>query len=229
MDLALSVSNLTITLGNSIIIRDLSFDLGTGDTLVILGPNGAGKTVLLRALLGLLPYQGEVRWKAGIKIGYVPQRVPFAKDIPITVEDFFLLRGIELRSAQELLIQVGIAENSFLKKQLGYLSSGQFQRVLIAWALAHNPGAVLFDEPTAGVDAGGEETIHDLLRKVHRTRKVAVILVTHDLTTVYSEATHVLCLNAQKFCYGLPQRVLDPAVLKSIYGRDVKIFGHGHD
>jgi len=156
MENILRVSNLRVELDNAVILKNLSFELTEGQTLVILGPNGAGKTVLLKSLLGILPHQGEIMWRQGVRIGYVPQRVPLNKDLPITIEDFFALKGIPSDAVSEVLKLVGIPDSLFLKKQLGLISSGQFQRVLIAWALVKNPNVLLFDEPTAGIDIGRE-------------------------------------------------------------------------
>ncbi len=85
----LKVKDLNIELDGEKIIENLSFEVGEGDFLVILGPNGAGKTVLLKALLNILPYKGTIHWQEGIKIGYVPQRFPLIKDIPLSVREFF--------------------------------------------------------------------------------------------------------------------------------------------
>lgn len=222
----LHVSKLRVILDETEVFRDLNFDLNENETLVVLGPNGCGKTVLLRTLLGLLPYQGEVSWKAGVKIGYVPQRVPLKRDLPITVENFFGLKNVSSRAAAEALQEVGIGDQAFLRKQLGILSSGQFQRVLIAWALVSRPEVVLFDEPTAGIDIGGEETIHSLLKKTQSEHRFAVILVTHDLSAVYSEATNVLCMSHRKLVYGRPNDVLDPETLRELYKTDIKFFRH---
>lgn len=194
-----------------------------------MGPNGAGKTILLKALLGLIPHQGEIHWKKGIKIGYVPQRVPLNKDLPITVIDFFRLKQVSKRDSLAVLRNVGVTEESFLDKPLGTLSSGNFQRVLIAWALIPDPQVILFDEATAGIDIGGEDLIHSFLHQKKDEQKLAIILVTHDLTAVYSEATRVLCLNGQKSCYGLPQEVLQTRRLQDIYGRELKYYRHNHD
>ena len=193
---------------------------------MILGPNGAGKTVLLRALLGLVPYRGGVSWKAGVRIGYVPQRVPLNKELPITVADFFELKKTRPAGVPALLRRVGITQEDFPGQQLGLLSSGQFQRVLIAWALVNDPNVLLFDEPTAGIDIGGEETIYDLLHRTQRERRLSVILVTHDLSTVCSEATNVLCINNKVSCYGPPREILDPEVLQKIYGKEIKFYRH---
>jgi zinc transport system ATP-binding protein len=224
----LAVSDLRLELGGHVLFQGLHFDLAEKETLVVLGPNGAGKTVLLKTLLGLIPCQGKVSWSSGVKIGYVPQRVPLNRDLPVTVKDFFGLKGIDADLAGEALSDVGVRGPDFLMRQLGLLSSGQFQRVLIAWALAGNPDVLLFDEPLAGIDVGGEETIYTLLRRTQKKRKLAVVLVTHDLSTVYSLASNVLCINGKIFCYGRPREVLTPRLLQEIYGSEMKFFRHAH-
>lgn len=222
----LSVSHLGVELGGKTIFRDLSFSLKENETLVVLGPNGCGKTVLLRALLGMLPYRGTVAWKAGLKIGYVPQRVPLSRELPVTVADFFGLKGVRADEAKEALRHVGLADSSFAARMLGLLSSGEFQRVLVAWALVRHPDVLFFDEPTAGIDIGGEETIHTLLKKMRLKHRFAVVLVTHDLAAVYAEATHVLCMSHGRVSYGPPRDILDPRILRGIYGAEVRFFRH---
>jgi zinc transport system ATP-binding protein len=229
MEPVLKVSNLRVDLEGRTLFRDLDFELGPGETLVVLGPNGAGKTVLLRTLLGLIPCQGQITWKKNATRGFVPQRVPLNKDLPVTIGDFFSLKGIEPVETLEVLGQVGMAGANNLKKQLGLLSSGQFQRVLIAWALAKRPDVLLFDEPTAGIDLGGEETIYTLLRRTQEERRFSIILVTHDLNLVYSLATRVLCLNPKTSCYGPPRQVLNPEMLAELYGGEIRYFHHTHD
>ncbi|HEX5419130.1 MAG TPA: metal ABC transporter ATP-binding protein, partial [Gammaproteobacteria bacterium] len=91
-----------------------------------------------------------------------------------------------------------------------------------------DPNVLLFDEPTAGIDVGGEETIHNLLRRTRQNHRFSMILVTHDLSTVYSEATNVLCVNNKTACYGAPETILDPEVLRSVYGTEAKFYRHTH-
>ncbi len=227
-DPILSVRDLTVELDGKLVLDRLSFDLADQETLVILGPNGAGKTVLLRSLLGLLPHGGRVDWRSDARIGYVPQRIPLNRELPVTVADFFALRGGPRRDVPALLRGVGITDPAFSTKPLGLLSSGQFQRTLVAWALMNDPNVILFDEPTAGVDIGGEETINKLLRRTRRERRLSMILVTHDLSTVSSEADHALCINNTVACYGEPKTILDPEVLRGVYGTDAKFYRHSH-
>ncbi len=224
----LKVSHLSVKIEGFAILRDVSFELQQGETLVVIGPNGAGKTVLLKALLGLIPHTGEIEFRGDLKLGYVPQRVPLNRDLPVSVLDFFFIKGVNPENTLRALEQVGITDPDFLKKPLGALSSGQFQRVLIAWSVVNKPHVLLFDEPTSGVDVTGEETIHTLLHKMQEALNLTTILVTHDLNVVCAKATQVLCLNKQQVCYGKPKDILTADTLKSLYGGDVKFFEHTH-
>ena len=226
-DLVLEVKDLSVELAGEKVINNLSFELKKGDTLTILGPNGAGKTVLLKTLLGLLPYKGEIEWKKNVRIGYVPQRLPFIKDIPLSVKDFLKLKKSSEEEIEGILNSVGFKEN-LLDKKIGNLSSGQFQRILIAWSLIENPQVLLFDEPTTGIDIEGEETVYNLLAKLKEERELTILLVTHDLSVVYAFSNYVICLNKQPICYGFPQEVLTPENLKRLYGEEVKYYRHKH-
>jgi len=225
--LILKVKNLSVMLDNQSIIENLSFEVKRGDALTILGPNGAGKSVLLKTLLGLIPYRGEIEWAKGIKIGFVPQRLPFIKGIPLSIKDFFNLKGSPEKETEAILNSVGFKED-FSRKKIGDLSSGQFQRVLIAWGLVGNPQVLLFDEPMTGVDISAEETIYNLLAKLKEERDLTILLVTHDLSVVYKFSTNVICLNRQPICYGPPQEVMTPESLRKLYGGEVKYYQHKH-
>jgi len=222
----LKVKNLNVKLDSEEIIKGLSFEVKEGDVLTILGPNGAGKTVLLKTLVGIFPYKGKIEWRKDVRIDYVPQRVPFVKDIPINVEEFFLLKTTS-EEAREILELVGF-EGSILKKRLGDLSSGQFQRILVAWALVKNPNVLLFDEPMAGIDISGKETIYNLLFKLKKERNLTILLVTHDLSVVFKFSNFVVCLNKCPICQGVPKKVLTPQILHKLYKEEVKFYTHRH-
>ena len=225
--LALRVNNLTVELSNQKIIDNLSFEVKKGETLVILGPNGAGKTTLLRALLGIIPYQGKIEW-AVKNISYLPPKeIMQTKEImPLTVGDFYGLKEITRQEAFESLSSVGLSNDTF-KKRIAHLSTGQFQRLGIAWALVDKPDTLLFDEPTSGIDIGGTETIYSLLHKFWKKQKLTIILVTHDLSIVWGHADNVLCLNKKGLCYGVPSKALTTNKLKELYGVGVKYYKHG--
>ena len=225
----LKVKNLNVEIGREKIIENLSFKIKEGEVLTLLGPNGAGKTVLLKALLGILPYQGEIQWQKGIKISYIPTRLSSIKDVLLTVKDFFGLKKIPQEKMCEILEEVGIGDPNFFGKQISCLSTGQFQRILVAWGLSGEPQFLLFDEPVFGIDIGGQETIYELLNKLRKERNLTILLVSHDLNIVYEFTDNVLCLNKRALCYGPPKTVLTPQNLAQLYGSEVKFYQHVHN
>lgn len=223
-----SAHNVSVTLAGEHIIENVSFTLHEKEVLVILGPNGAGKTTLLRALLGLIPYTGTIIWHTK-KISYLPPQELLTRKYlpPLNIADFFSLKNVDINKTQKMLHEVGL-DNTVLKKQFTELSTGMFQRMMIAWALISEPDALLFDEPTAGIDIGGEETIYSLLHKFWEERNLSIILITHDLQVVWEHATHVLCLNKKLVCSGAPELVLSQETLEKLYGAGVKGYEHRH-
>lgn len=226
MGIILKVENLSVELYGETILENLAFKVEEGEILTILGPNGAGKTVLLKALLGILPHKGKIEWRQGVKIGYVPQRLPFIKDIPMSVGEFFKLKKTSDKITRDILKSIGLAED-ILRKKIGSLSSGQFQRILVGWALVSNPQILLFDEPTTGVDISGQESIYEFLEKLKEERGLTILLITHDLSVVYKFATRCLCLNKKLLCYSLPKE-LTPESLAQLYGGEIKLYEHSH-
>jgi zinc transport system ATP-binding protein len=226
----LTVSHLTVELSNNKIIKDLSFSVEKGDTVAIIGPNGAGKTVLFKALIGLIPYTGDILWHPGIKIGYVPQRLFVGADIPLTVQEFFNLKNAHPQEIHRTLTSVGydLTHDHILKQKLGTLSGGQLQRVLIAWALVGHPDVLLFDEPTTGVDISAEESIYGLLHRLQEHENLTMLLISHELQVVYRYATNVLCLNKEGICFGPPKKTLTPATLSQLFGENTGIYHHQH-
>jgi len=234
-DSVLTVEDLSVTLDETQILRDVSFELRRGEALAVVGPNGAGKTMLFRALLGLAPHAGTVRWAPDVKIGYVPQRFAVDRSAPITAMEFFLLQSPRFwRPAREFvdhldheLNAVGLRRD-ILQKNLGELSGGETQRLLIAWALLEHPGVLLLDEPTAAVDVGFEDTIYALLHRVQLDRGTTLLLISHDLNVVYRYAQSVLCLNRTVVCHGTPVEALNPEALATLYGES-GYYRHDHE
>lgn len=224
----LEVKNLTVVFNNERVIDDLSFNLKKDENLVILGPNGAGKTVLLKTLLGIIPFEGEINWKKDTKIGYMPQKFLTDKNLPLTIEEFFKFKKVGLDKIKQILKCVGISDFSVLKKKIGVISSGQLQRILVAWGLIDNPEVLLFDEPTSGIDIEGQETIYNLLNKIDKECALAIIIITHDLNIVSRIADSVLCLNKKAICYGSPQEILNGSIINQLYGGEIKFYSHNH-
>ncbi len=232
-DNILEVKNLSVSFGLEKIFDNFSFAVGRGEFLTILGPNGSGKTVLLKALLSLLDdarVSGEVSWGSNAKIGYLPQGLTHlkVKDLPLSVAEFLALKNISKQRAIELFKTVDINDEKILSKQIGTLSGGQFQRMLMVWALANNPNVLLFDEPTTGVDVSGEESIYKLLSKLQKEKHLTIILITHDFNVVSHYSTDVLCVGKGAVCHGKPQEVLVPEKLQELYGSPIKFYHHKH-
>ena len=226
----LEVSNLQVAYDKQTIIKGLSFSVAPRDILIVLGPNGAGKTTLLRSLLNLVPYQGSVTWQTR-KIGYLPPQELLQRQNlpPLQLAEFFQFKTKtrDDESIKTLLFEVGL-DDSVLTRQFNELSTGQFQRMMIAWSLLDNPDVLILDEPTSGIDIGGEETIYSLLHRFWQKQNLTILLVTHDLHVVWEYATQVLCLNRQQMCMGKPDEVLTPQKLKQLYGTGIKFYQHRH-
>ena len=227
----LKVKNLNIKFGNEEIVKNLSFEVKKGDFFIILGPNGAGKTTLFKSLLGLIPYNGEIKWlEKKNNLGYLPERLSRInfKKMPISIKEFYRFKENSDEEIIKTLKSVGLEDKKFLNRNPGDLSSGQFQRMLIGWTLLKNPKVIFFDEPTTGIDIGGEKTIYSLIGKFWKEKKLTVLLITHDLNIVYAYATNVLCLHKSGLCYGSPRNVLTPQTLEKLYGNEIKFYKHNH-
>lgn len=230
MSNVLEVERLSVELGRTSILRDLSFSVSLGETLAIIGPSGSGKTVLLKALIGTIPSSGEIRWAPGTTIGYVPQKLDIERNLPITGTDLLRAKAdVANREPGEVsrAIELVSLTPPLARKPIGTLSGGQFQRLLIAFALMGDPSVLLCDEPTAGVDEPGEENLYAMIRRVQENRNLTLLLVSHELNLVYRYATQVLCLGRSRSWFGPPLEILTPERLREVYGSPMKF--HLHD
>ncbi|MDO8469693.1 MAG: metal ABC transporter ATP-binding protein [bacterium] len=236
----LSVRDLAVEIDGTSVLKNVSFDIAPQEVLAIVGPNGAGKSVLLKTLLGFFrPSGGSISFAPGTRIGYLPQRFHVDSYLPMTALEFLeLKRAMPTRLAEVPAKQAGrqalaraIEQTEISPKllvtPLAYLSSGQLQKVLLAWALMNEPNLLFFDEPTENVDVVGQESVYSLLHHLQDHLGIALIIISHDLHVVYRYANHVLCLNHTMTCYGEPQTALTSAALSELYG-DHAFFHHHH-
>lgn len=228
----LSVENLSVSLSGTAVLTDLTFSVERGASLAIVGPNGAGKTVLLKALIGAFPVTGTFQWAHGTQIGYVPQKLDITRDVPITGVDFLKARIALARESAitipDILASVGLTM-SVGRQPIGALSGGQFQRLLIAFALVGAPNVLLLDEPTVGVDEPGQERLNELVHRLQKDHGLTVFLVAHDLGIVHRYATTVLCLNRHRVCaFGAPRDILTAELLREVYGSPLAFHVHEH-
>jgi zinc transport system ATP-binding protein len=227
----LDVAHLTVRFGDVVALGDLSFSAAAGASVAIIGPNGAGKTALFRALIGAIPYEGEIRWSPRARLGYVPQKLDLQRDVPVTGLDFLRARlvvaGQSEADRDEALGLVGLPLAT-CQRPIGTLSGGQFQRLLVAFALMGRPNVLLLDEPTASVDERGQEHLNELVHRLAVERGLTVLLISHDLSVVYRYATTVVCLGGRTPTVGPPSAVLSHDALREAYGTDVAFHVHEH-
>jgi zinc transport system ATP-binding protein len=231
LDNVLDVDRLSIRFEKVEVLTDLSFQVAKGASLAVIGPNGAGKTALFQALIGSIPFEGTIRWAPGVRIGYVPQKLDLDRDVPITGRDFLRVRSNSTSGADaeisRTLELVGISKEAS-ENSIGILSGGQFQRLLVAFALLGNPSVLLLDEPTAGVDGPGQKCLNELTHRLREQQGVSVLFISHELSVVYQYATNVLCLGGKHAYFGPPRKILTPALLSEIYGSPVDYHVHDH-
>ncbi|OGL73945.1 hypothetical protein A3C96_02690 [Candidatus Uhrbacteria bacterium RIFCSPHIGHO2_02_FULL_60_10] len=225
---AISVQNVSVDLGGVHVLEDLTFAIPQGDVVAILGPNGSGKTTLLKAMLGLIPFHGEIRifgkhlHAVRELIAYVPQRFDFDREFPITVGEYMDLarhRHTPPDRIASRLAEVGLPA-TLLDQRLGSLSGGQMQRVLIAQALLNNPLVLFLDEPAANIDISGEATFTGILKDLSKRQDVTVVMVTHDISMVTGLVDHVLCLDGRMLCFGRTNQVLTEKKINEVFRGD---------
>jgi zinc transport system ATP-binding protein len=229
MSKVLEVEGLSVSFGRREIFRDVSFSVDAGSSLAIIGPNGSGKTVLFKALIGSLAHGGSVRWAPGTRIGYVPQKLDIERDLPVSGRDFLNAKAsVTTAPASELQRVLGLVAlgGQVVGQPLGTLSGGQFQRLLLAFALMGRPTVLLSDEPTAGVDEPGEESLYATIERLRKEEGLTVLLISHELNVVYRRAENVLCLSRGRAYMGPPLEVLTPERLAQLYGTDVGFHSH---
>jgi zinc transport system ATP-binding protein len=223
----LSVGSLGLTLSQRRILQDINLELKTGEFLGLIGPNGGGKTSLLRVILGILkPTCGQVIWHDPVTsdrpaIGYVPQRSGADRNYPLRTLEIVTqgrqgalpawgTRGRELRQqAEASLRRVGLEAET--NTPFSVLSGGQQRRALVARALMDNPKVLLIDEPTAGVDAQGQDQICSILRDLTH-HGIAILLVSHDIPLIAEYADRIACLSITLHWHGAAHELTDEIV-----------------
>lgn len=228
-----SARGLGVSRSGRTILSNVDIDVHAAEILTLIGPNGSGKTTLVRTLLGLeSPDTGELRRARGLVVGYVPQRFDIDHAIPMTVTRFLSLGSGDRRDQIErVLAEVGASSTS--NQQLGALSGGELQRVLLARALLNKPRLLVLDEPVRGVDYVGEAELYTLIEKLRDTRGLGVLLVSHDLHVVMAQADRVVCLNRHVCCSGVPETVAQHPEYVRLFGaeaaRTFAVYHHHHD
>lgn len=226
--------DLTVRLGGRTILHGVDFRIGTGEIVTVVGPNGSGKSTFMRALVGaVVPAQGSVTRRAGLRIGYVPQTLHIDPTLPLTVARFLSLPvRRDTAAVAAALAEAGLPE-TLAARQITALSGGQFQRVLLARALLADPHILVLDEPTKGLDQPGVAAFYLLIERVRRRLECAVLMVSHDLHVVMSASDRVICINGHICCEGAPTAVSEAPEYRALFGHGTRgalaLYQHEHD
>jgi len=224
---ALEVKNLVVRFGEQEIIRNISFALPEGTITALIGPNGAGKSVLLKTILGLYPYEGEIKifgenhLKMLNLIGYVPQNYNFDPVLPLTVYEFLKISNPQVE-IDKVLKEIDI--ENIKDRNLSRLSGGQLQRVLFARAILAQPKILLLDEPVSETDIVGQKEFYTIIKHLNKEHGTTILITSHEITIVHTFAQRVLCLNRSLICDGPITELFKEEILKKLYQRDIFVY-----
>ena len=228
----LKLENAGFSKNNKWLVKGVSLEVKQGEIVTLIGPNGSGKSTTAKIALGIYKnIEGKVN-KFTNRIGYVPQKISIDWTLPIRVIDFMSLT--EQPTDKQINIALTLTGVEHLKnKSLGNLSGGEFQRVLIARAIAKQPDILVLDEPVQGVDFKGEIALYELIKKISEELNCGILLISHDLHVVMSATDFVVCLNGHVCCSGTPQVVAKNDEYQELFGDRastiLSIYEHKHD
>ena len=228
----LKVENVSFSKNNKWLVKDVSLEVKEGEIVTLIGPNGSGKSTTAKIALGIYKdIEGKVK-RFTDKIGYVPQKISIDWTLPIRVIDFMSLT--EDPTDEQINIALILTGVEHLRnKNLSDLSGGEFQRVLIARAIAKQPNLLVLDEPVQGVDFKGEIALYELIKKISEELNCGILLISHDLHVVMSATDFVVCLNGHVCCSGTPEAVSKNNEYQELFGDRassiLSLYEHKHD
>ncbi len=225
--------SISVAYGRHVILDAVDISIAPREIVTVIGPNGAGKTTLIRVLLGLLkPTSGHLEPRGGMRIGYLPQRMQVDPVLPLKVNRLMTLtQRSSAVAVKEALAEAGVVH--LRDAQVGTLSGGELQRVLLARALLRDPELLVLDEPVQGVDFAGEAALYELISGIRARRGCGVLMISHDLHLVMAAADRVVCLNKHVCCAGTPEAVSRHPEYSRLFGRRaaaaLAVYTHHHD
>ena len=214
------------------LVRGISLEINQGQIVTLIGPNGSGKTTTAKMILNILNTdEGLVKGHAN-KMAYVPQKINIDWTMPLRVIDFMkITNSLNNTQITESLSMTGV--DKLLYNQIHSLSGGEFQRVLIARAIAKKPDLLVLDEPVQGVDFNGEIALYNLIKEISVNLNCGILLISHDMHFVMSTTDHVICLNGHICCSGSPSNVVKNPEYIKLFGQHnsetLSYYQHQHD
>lgn len=215
------------------LVRDIDFEVQRGEIVTLIGPNGSGKSTTARMALGVIrASEGTVRRMPGLRVGYVPQKVAVDWTLPLTVDRFLTLTNSLTRAEKDAaLASTGIAH--LASAEVRNLSGGEFQRAMLARAIARRPDLLVLDEPVQGVDFSGEIALYELIGEIRDQLHCGILLISHDLHIVMAATDRVICLNGHVCCHGSPGVVAESPEYRRLFGvhgaTQLAVYRHDHD
>jgi len=214
------------------LVKGISFEISQGQIVTLIGPNGSGKTTTAKMILNIINAdEGQITRNTD-KMAYVPQKINIDWTMPLRVIDFMkITNNLNDNQVVESLTTTGV--DKLLYNQIHNLSGGEFQRVLIARAIAKKPDLLVLDEPVQGVDYNGEIALYNLIKKISVNLNCGILLISHDMHFVMSTTDHVVCLNGHICCSGTPSSVVKNPEYIKLFGEHnsetLSYYQHHHD
>jgi len=214
------------------LVKGISFEISQGQIVTLIGPNGSGKTTTAKMILNIMNAdEGQITRNTD-KMAYVPQKINIDWTMPLRVIDFMkITNNLNDNQVIESLTTTGV--DKLLYNQIHNLSGGEFQRVLIARAIAKKPDLLVLDEPVQGVDYNGEIALYNLIKKISVNLNCGILLISHDMHFVMSTTDHVVCLNGHICCSGTPSSVVKNPEYIKLFGEHnsetLSYYQHHHD
>jgi zinc transport system ATP-binding protein len=227
------LNKISVMGGGEYILKEVDLSVSRNEIVTMVGPNGAGKSTLVKIALGLIkPDQGTVISCHGLKTGYVPQSVNLDESLPISVKRFLEVSGT--KNTEKLTAALHhVGAGNLLGHSLRNVSGGELRRILLARALLMKPDLMILDEPTSGVDIGGQASLYSLIQWIRDTYHCGILLVSHNLHVVMAATDRVVCLNRHLCCSGTPEHVQQHPEFVSLFGNKVAgelgFYRHDHD
>lgn len=215
--------------GDKLLLDKVSFSLNKGTINTLIGQNGAGKTTIAKMMLGLEePTSGKVVIDKNITIGYVPQKLDFNFNMPLTCLGLLKMLSPDQINGEEFIFSEFLDYKNINNKDISNISAGQLQKILLAGTLMQKPDLIILDEPTQFLDVSSQKQFYHVLTEAKEKFGSTIFMVSHDLFTVMKNSDQVICINGHICCSGRPADLENMSDLKDALS-EIGFYVHSHD